>query len=470
MFSFCFSAIHPREAIFYSLISKSLQKSHGIKSLIISFCRENDLYLERQAVPFVSVFNEYQKHKSDTVTETDLVEAEIKFGIDSFRKLCRHEIVANMNSSDWEIIKRGIFYLRIVDKIFQQNSIDTVVQEIGGWLACESIRLVAQKFGVKHVYVEPSLFPKKCFFWVNHCGPRLNSRHLHEELSQQDRDKWLAYIAEFKNAKSRIIPTKDKKMVHDVGLQFFLNSTLPKKALRSLWRKYYVNQNFETVAPLHKIAGYYLSRMYNRFLNGFHYSQLRRDSNQKLVYYPLHHPVDFQLLVRAPQYFKQDFLIENIASQLPANHILYVKEHPVCVGAYPHSMIRRISRLPNVRILHPMVLTHEIAAAMDVIVTVNSKVGYESLFYGKPVITLAESVYSHIGLTRDLDRLSELSTAIKSASEHRPNPANLAAFLHSADHDSNFFDLYNFTDENVFACCLSLMNLHDKSHEKKMAC
>lgn len=131
------------------------------------------------------------------------------------------------------------------------------------------------------------------------------------------------------------------------------------------------------------------------------------------LFYPLHVPDDCQLLVRAPQYLDQYNLIKQIALSLPKGYELYVKEHPNNIGGLPVKMIKDISEIKNVRVVHYNTQSHYLIKYSTGVITINSTAGWEGLLYQKPVIALAKSFYSfcpHVVLVEDLSKLKSAIT------------------------------------------------------------
>lgn len=115
--------------------------------------------------------------------------------------------------------------------------------------------------------------------------------------------------------------------------------------------------------------------------------------NQEYVYYPLHVTEDAQLRLKYPEGYNQYELIRNICKNLPINLKLIVKEHPDAIGQYSVSELFSLSRLPNCVIVDPKVSSKLILKRAYSVVTVNSTVAYEALFYNKPVFRFGKTFH-----------------------------------------------------------------------------
>jgi capsular polysaccharide export protein len=164
-------------------------------------------------------------------------------------------------------------------------------------------------------------------------------------------------------------------------------------------------------------------RMFNRAL----YQQPTEDP---YLFFPLHDPKDSAITVRAPQFQRQEVLIEYLASRaLPAGIKLFVKPHPAAVDSYPAAMLAGMRRLPGVRIIDPRISSHELISRAQGVVVINSTVGFESMFYYKPVITLGRVFYRGHGVTFDVENSAELAEKISAALRATPDREAVLRFI-----------------------------------------
>jgi capsule polysaccharide export protein KpsC/LpsZ len=111
----------------------------------------------------------------------------------------------------------------------------------------------------------------------------------------------------------------------------------------------------------------------------------------------------------------QDKLAELCAKNIPESYTLYVKAHPHGKGAIPVQWLKRMSLIPNVKLIAPDLNAHDLIINSQCIITVNSDVGWEALLYFKPVVVLAKPFYSGCGVTFDVNNMEELSIKIEEA-------------------------------------------------------
>jgi hypothetical protein len=160
--------------------------------------------------------------------------------------------------------------------------------------------------------------------------------------------------------------------------------------------------------------------------------RLRIDPGQQIVLLPLQVDTDTNVICHSPMFGTMRELVTYAAAEVSRleHHVLVVKEHPKrAPGGDPE--LRRLSSGGNARYVDDVNVT-ALLDVSDLVVTINSTVGFEALLRGTPVIALGRSVYSEKGLTRDLYAESgpaegRLTAALSAA--RAPEPAELDRFL-----------------------------------------
>ena len=156
------------------------------------------------------------------------------------------------------------------------------------------------------------------------------------------------------------------------------------------------------------------------------------DMNEKFIFFPLHVFNDSQITFRAVEFFRQDKTVEMISKALPEGMKLYVKQHPHAAGMEPIEWIKKISELPNTKLLYPELNSHDIIENAKAIVVVNSDVGWEAIMHLKPVIVLDKPFYSGKGLTIDVDDINELSSCIEKGLKKTIQMEQVIQVVHAA--------------------------------------
>lgn len=195
----------------------------------------------------------------------------------------------------------------------------------------------------------------------------------------------------------------------------------------------------------------YILRAYRRYACNKYYTDRNEFRDDKtFVYFPLHYPLDSQLTLRGKPFLDQAAIVETIAQYLPYPLTLLVKEHPHARGFYKVSDIRRIAKLPNVKILHPFTNSHDLITKAKGIITINSSVGYEGILYRKPVITMGRSFYRGHGVTIDVESLYELESAFEQMENFSISEEQVINFLWKMKSNSyEAIDIFDQSSKNA---------------------
>lgn len=141
------------------------------------------------------------------------------------------------------------------------------------------------------------------------------------------------------------------------------------------------------------------------------------DTSKEYYYYPIHlEPEASVLYLGDNKYTNQIKLIENIASQLPPDTFLYVKDHPHLVGYRNVIDYKRLKAIPNVKLLKTSISGKQVICHCKGVITINGTGGFEALMMNKQVITLGYSFYQvckRVYYLDDVFKLRELLYSLK---------------------------------------------------------
>lgn len=110
------------------------------------------------------------------------------------------------------------------------------------------------------------------------------------------------------------------------------------------------------------------------------------DYSKKFVYYPLHFEPEASTLVCANKFEKQIVFIDGLAKSLPADTLLYVKEHYVFLGNRNPSFYESMKNYPNVVLIDPFESSRTLIENSVAVATLTGTAGYEAMLLRKPVI------------------------------------------------------------------------------------
>lgn len=143
-------------------------------------------------------------------------------------------------------------------------------------------------------------------------------------------------------------------------------------------------------------------------------SESRRFINtNQYVFYPIQYFRESRVTMRAAEFYNQVWFIEYLSRSLPRGYQLVVKDHPEQIGSLPLSHVRAIRKYSSA--VAPNISGREIIEEASAVVVLNNTVGYEALLYEKPVVSVADAVYSDLKYTYHVNNLGELSDQLSMA-------------------------------------------------------
>ena len=119
------------------------------------------------------------------------------------------------------------------------------------------------------------------------------------------------------------------------------------------------------------------------------------DLNQKYVYYALHFQPEASTIICAPKYEKQLFFIDSLAKSLPADTVLYVKEHYSGLGTRPIQFYKELEQYPNVVLVTPWADSRQLIEHAQCVATLTGTVGWEAFLLRRPVIMSGDIFYTN---------------------------------------------------------------------------
>ncbi len=154
-----------------------------------------------------------------------------------------------------------------------------------------------------------------------------------------------------------------------------------------------------------KIVGI-VARRFNRIFTGdlrreYLKLQINPDLEKKFIYVPLHYQPESSTSSLGDVFVDQILMIETLASALPKDWIIYVKEHPtqwlirgpVYFGYRYRGYYERIASLPNVFLVPLKTDSLTLINKSQALATVTGSAGWEALLRFKPVLAFGYPWY-----------------------------------------------------------------------------
>lgn len=190
--------------------------------------------------------------------------------------------------------------------------------------------------------------------------------------------------------------------------------------------------------------------------------------DKKFIYFPLQSEPEAKILTTSPFYSNQITLVENIAKSIPIDSILYVKEHPIQKEKSWRTIddYKKIISIPNVKLVHPSVNSQELISKSQAVITISGAVGFEALFYKKPVILFAEEYYDKLSMVTKIKTFSKLSDNIRnSLSNFKFNNKELNALMQAFDNQTISVPYFSMIKDGIV---LSSAQRHEKNFNLTM--
>lgn len=147
----------------------------------------------------------------------------------------------------------------------------------------------------------------------------------------------------------------------------------------------YYKRYKNTFDPLIFYVRYYLSKKY--------YSE--PDYSKKFVYFPLHYQPEASTIVCAQKYEKQLFFIDSWAKSLPADTVLFVKEHYALLGNRSRDFYKELRKYPNVMLIDPWIDSFDLIKKSVAVTTLTGTAGWEAMLLRKPVFLAGKILFDN---------------------------------------------------------------------------
>lgn len=416
-FDILFSILTLPEVEFLSAIAKRLIDK-GYKVGFILFHEAGRARLTEMGIPFFNMHELRVGMKSRSLEDYDLEKIRQEYGISNFRYLFIHELLGYNRSKEKELLKKVIDYLEILNKILTENNVKCVIQEMGGFSSNQSVYYATRKNDIDHVFYEPSSFSKRIVFNLNSYYSKMPGAVSDNTIDNGTKKEVEYYLANYLKEMSLVIPFKDEHSFKDMTIRKIINFTNIKKLYRKMSHKY-ISRQREEYSEIGWVVKYSFIKLIRRMLLNKYYEQA--ELSAKYIYYPLHVPHDVQLTSRSRPYYFQEGLIEYLCREIPYGYKLYIKEHPASIGGHPYNLLKALlKQYQNLSLIHPETNSFKLIENAELVVTVNSKVGFEAIMQRKKVVVVGDAFYKNNGVTFDLENINEVGRVIDKAIQSEP--------------------------------------------------
>lgn len=196
---------------------------------------------------------------------------------------------------------------------------------------------------------------------------------------------------------------------------------------------------------------------------------------EKYVFFPLHVQPEASTLIWAPFFLNQIEIVNNISKSVPADCLVYVKEHPANIGRRKLEYYRELKKNANVRVLSPWGKTQDLIQNSEIVITITGTVGWEAILWEKPVITLGSVFYNTFDLVNHVTDYAKLPYVIADImKDYRPDRELLLKYIAANIRESYpgiplapyACDHFSTREENLKNLATGLANHIDKYYRK----
>ncbi|MHC1682808.1 MAG: hypothetical protein AB6733_07660 [Clostridiaceae bacterium] len=388
----CFSARPAYDKFSTSLFSKLKVLSNSqIDGIFISQNSENTEYIkEKFEDAVVYQVNEFLKKVWNDCTIEKLSYYEKKFKCSPIWKyIYTDRFLVNMDYDYCIKTTTGLFIF--YENIFKNHKCDFYYDETIAVLQSYIAYIVAKFYGVRY---------------ISQMAARGADNTHHYFLSDP-----FQYNTNFdKNHSNKSYPKDVIKLANEFLTNFENKNIKPAnivytgtkpRFLKGFFKLPYIYLKKRFDKKCNDIYDYINYHSYNRIFNGlvfyfrYHISKKyynKPNYNCKYVFYPLHYQPEASTLVCSPKYEKQLFFIDSWAKSLPADTVLFVKEHYAFLGHRTLDFYKQLEKYPNVILIDPWEDSRKLIANSVAVTTLTGTSGWEAMLLRKPVI-LGGNIY-----------------------------------------------------------------------------
>ena len=413
---FLFTTLQDPETEFYGRVGAELSRQ-GHEVAHVTFSRVGARALRRRGYETFVLPDEMDAlgHDLDFAAEAERIER--TYDTPTIRDVYKTDFPCYGKPEEW-CVERTVRHFLAIERILDRVRPDIVVPEVGSETMRTAAHLVSLQRELTVLFLFYTIFPNPLRLYVNTLHAPIVDESELRELSPDERAEVEGFMARF------IEKNKPIRAYRDTKLRFPGWDVIGQRVAITL---------FDRGNEYKRPGRGFLERRYER-LRGraarLLYQPLRE--GRPFVYFPLHVTDDYKIKRVIPHCVDQASLIEQIADSLPHGYDLVLKEHPMSIGRNTLSLLRRLRRIPNVRLVEPYTSSHDLVQRAEAVAVISSTVGLEALMHRKPVLTLGQPFYSGYGVTLDVDSFREIRTKVPELLEFRPDRERILRFLHAA--------------------------------------
>lgn len=225
----------------------------------------------------------------------------------------------------------------------------------------------------------------------------------YDEISETDRETTRKHIEQFRKAQ-RFYAHDDEPSTSDTDDDpSYINRVVD--TARNLMTRTRPGRVRDQITPALRLAA---NRRLNEYLLPSIEQSRRLCQSTDYVFFPLQYPIESRLTVFSPEFYDQSYLIAYLSRVLPSSTQLFIKGHPNHPGRPAPEIIYKHGDENRVKFLNNDMNAHEVIEHSESVVVVNNTVGFETIYHGKPLLTLGEPPYAETPAVTNVESLRKL--------------------------------------------------------------
>jgi hypothetical protein len=404
------------ETDFYGRVGAELRRQgHEVSHLAVSRVAASRLRAEgedaRGLPELVEALGPYD-------LEHEVERIEQRYQLSSIRDLYRADPVCD-DRPESASVRRAVEYVLALERLIDELAPDVLVPEVGR----ETIRIAAHRValdrGVRTFFLFYTIFPHPLRLYVDTMQAPIVPLQDVRELTRAEHDELEAFRVAFI---ARDEPIRAHRTLRPTARRV-------RRLAGYLQAKAGADRDNEYLRPIHWSLEWVAAAGRGRAAR-----RLYRDPDpaRPFVYFPLHDIEDYKIKSLIPHLADQGAIVDQLAHALPPGVDLVLKEHPLSIGRNPLSLLRRLLRQGNVRLVDPKTSTHDLIGRSAAVAVISSTVGLEALLHEKPVLTLGTPFYAGYGITVDITSTTEIADGVAELLRFEPDRERTARMLHAA--------------------------------------
>ena len=415
---FLFTTLQFVESDFYGRVADRLRET-GHEVAHLAFSRRAAHALTRRGFRTFCLPDVMAEVDEGPDLEAEAARIERRYRLTSIRDVYRCDPAAR-GLLEEEAVARTVRHFRAIERVIDDVRPDVIVPEVGRETMREAALRVGTERGARVLFLVNSPFPRPLRLYVDtYDGPIVAPEEV-RALDATERTEVEAFVARFTDRAQPILSYR-RTFVTPAKLRDFARH-IAVRTLHERDNDYLRPSSFVTNYARQKLREAAARRLYEPGPG---------PGERPFVYFPLHVTDDYKIERIIPHCADQEYLIRQVADYLPQGHDVVLKEHPHSLGRNPVGMLRRLARVPNVRLVDPYTSSHELMRRAAAVTVISSTVGLEALLYGRGVLTMGRPYYAGYGVTVDVESFRDLRAAVPAVLEFRPDRERVLELLHA---------------------------------------